>query len=89
MNPRAGWHAFAFGPANHGAGCNDEQAPQRSLTYLGRSSEPFLAAVERWIGVSPIQAAKSHPERNVSAGGAIASSAVAISGPMPGTVISR
>jgi len=45
--------------------------------------------VERWIGVRPIQAAKSRPERNVSAGGAIASSAVAISGPMPGTVISR
>ena len=38
-------------------------------------------------GVRPIQAAKSRPELNVSAGGASASKAVAIRGPTPGIVI--
>ena len=48
-----------------------------------------LPPVERCTGVSPTQAAKSRPERKVSVGGAKASMAVAISGPMPGTLISR
>jgi hypothetical protein len=27
MEPIAGWHPFAFGPSDHSAGCDDEQAP--------------------------------------------------------------
>lgn len=45
--------------------------------------------VECWRGVSPIQAAKLRPFRNVSIGGASATMAVAAMGPMPGMVISR
>lgn len=45
--------------------------------------------VERWIGVRPIQAAKPRPDGNVSADGASASRAVAISGPTTGTLIRR
>ena len=40
-------------------------------------------------GVKPIQAEKSRPRGNVSAGGAKASSAVAMTGPIPGMLMSR
>ena len=48
-----------------------------------------LPPVERCTGISPTQAVKSRPERNVSTGGANASIAMAISGSMPGTLFSR
>ncbi len=48
-----------------------------------------LPPVECYRGTRPSQAAKSRPRRNVSGGGARATSAVAMRGPMPGTVISR
>src|SRR3954452_16323328 len=48
-----------------------------------------LPPLERWTGVSPSQAAKSRPRRNVSAGGASAMRAAAVTVPMPGMVISR
>ena len=52
-------------------------------------SSAVLAPVDRCSGVSPTQAAKSRPERKVSTGGASASMAVAIRGPMPGMLMSR
>lgn len=45
--------------------------------------------VECCRGTRPSQAAKSRPRRKVSGGGARATKVVAISGPMPGIVISR
>src|SRR3954451_13180885 len=48
-----------------------------------------LPPLERWTGVSPSQAAKSRPRRNVWAGGASAVRAAAVTAPMPGIVISR
>ncbi len=48
-----------------------------------------LPPVECWRGVRPSQAAKSRALRKVSGGGARVAMAVAISGPIPGTVISR
>ena len=64
---------------------------RRSVRSPMREVRPrrSLPPVERCTGVSPTQAAKSRPERNVSTGGAKASMAVAISGPIPGTLISR
>src|SRR4051812_36734512 len=48
-----------------------------------------LPPLERWTGVSPSQAAKSRPRRNMWAGGASAVRAAAVTAPMPGIVISR
>lgn len=48
-----------------------------------------LPPVECCLGTSPSQAAKSRPRGNVSGGGARATSAVAMSGPIPGTVLRR
>ncbi len=58
---------------------------ERSVRSPMRDVRPrrSLPPVERCTGVRPTQAAKSRPERNVSAGGASASRAVAISGPPP------
>ena len=48
-----------------------------------------LPPVECCLGTNPSQAAKSRALRNVSGGGASVARAVAIKGPIPGTVISR
>ena len=48
-----------------------------------------LAPVDHCRGVKPIHAAKSRPRLKVSAGGANASNAVAMTGPTPGIVIKR
>jgi transposase InsO family protein len=70
-------------------GPDDQQPPQGALAHLGRGPEPLLAPVECCLGVRPSHAAKSRAFRNVSGGGARTAMAVAIRGPMPGTVISR
>lgn len=48
-----------------------------------------LPPLEFCFGTSPSQAAKSRPRLNVAIAGANASMAVAVTGPMPGMVISR
>src|SRR5215211_2254338 len=48
-----------------------------------------LLPVECWRGVSPTQAAKSRPRLKVCAGGARAVRATAVTGPIPGMVMSR
>lgn len=60
----------------------------RSPIFVVRSSRS-LPPLECCRGTRPSQAAKSRPRRNVLAAGASATSAVAITDPTPGMVISR
>src|SRR4051794_18234163 len=64
---------------------------RRSVRSPMREVRPSrsLPPVECCSRVRPTQAAKSRPERKVSTGGASASIAVAIRGPMPGMFMSR
>src|SRR3954452_6499837 len=81
--PRAGRHTLALSPANHAAGRDDEKAPESSLAPAGGMPEPLLPASR------PLDRREADPDRKVSAGGASASMAVAINGPIPGTVMRR
>ena len=49
----------------------------------------FLPPDEFCLGVKPSQAANSRPDRNVDGSGMVAANAVAVIGPMPGTVASK
>ena len=64
---------------------------QRRVGWPIRDVRPSrsLPPAERCTDVSPTQATKSRSEPNVSGGGVNASMAVAIGGPIPGTLIGR
>ena len=83
--PRTGRHAHRTTPL---AAMISKRRSVRSPIREVRPRRSF-PPVDRCTGVRPIQAAKSRPERKVSVGGASASIAVAIKGPIPGTVMRR
>src|ERR1051325_3942089 len=63
-----------------GAGSADQQRSQHTIPLSGDASRAMLAA-GAVVPVSPIQAAKSRPERNTFASGTLANTVVAIMGP--------
>ena len=88
--PRAGLrHGIRAPLDDHAVGPRISRRLRERSPILVVAPRRCLPPVECCLGVSPSQAAKSRARRNVSGGGASVASAVAISGPMPGIVISR
>ena len=70
-------------------GTNDKQRPEGAPPIFVVAPRRCLPPAKCCRGTRPSHAAKSRALRKVSGGGARTAMAVAISGPMPGTVISR
>jgi hypothetical protein len=68
---------------------DNKNAPHVAVTMLGDRTELLLALVESCRGTSPIQAAKSRPDRKAVGSATVAAIAVAPMTPMPGMVSSR
>src|SRR5882672_5651975 len=66
-----------LGAPQHSDRSNDENAPQVAISLLGDRSELLLAPVESCRGTSPIQAAKSRPDRKIVGSATVATIAVA------------
>jgi len=77
------------GAPQDGMRADDENASQIAVALLGDRPELLLAPVESCRGTSPIQAAKSRPDRNTVGSATVAAIAVAPMTPMPGMVSTR
>src|SRR4051812_5585505 len=75
-----------LGAAHHRDRADDKQSSQVAVALLGDRAELGLAPVDICRGTSPIQAAKSRPDRKILGFVTVAAMADAPISPMPGTV---
>jgi hypothetical protein len=81
--------AMEFGIADHGQRAGREQAAQVAIALLTDTAELFPAPLECCLGMSPIHAEKSRPDRKAFGSATLATRAVASTAPTPGTSSSR
>ena len=87
--PRPMLGAVFFHKPNDGERAGAEQGSDIPVAGLGDIAEPLPAAARFCLGTSPIQAAKSRPQRKAFGSATLATSAVASAGPTPGMASSR
>ena len=78
-----------LGAPQDGMRADDKNAPQVAVALLGDRPKLLLAPVKSCRGTSPIQAAKSRPDRKTVGSATVAAIALAPMTPMPGIVSSR